>query len=91
MGLARSCFGPNMMYGGGSFMMILFWGILIIAGIYLFKSLKVEKKAENNNSGTINKNYKESEMGPEEIARKRYAKGEIDREEFNKIQNDLKK
>ncbi len=89
MGFASSCFGPNMKYGGGSFMMLLFWGILIIAGVYLFKTLKLEKKTESHNSNLRNSKDKESEMSPEEIARKRYAKGEIDREEFNRIKNDL--
>ena len=97
MGFVRGCLNPAFLYrGGGGLMMILFWGILIIAAVYLFKNLNKDKYSERgyvdrgkgNNKSEVTS---QSELSPEEIARRRYAKGEIDREEFNKIKNELKK
>lgn len=65
---------------GGSFMggifMILFW-VLVIAGIvYLVKYL-----SQNQN--------KKQDKTPLDILKERYAKGEIDKEEFEKRKKDL--
>lgn len=81
MGFVRGCFNPAFMFrGGGGFMMIFFWGLLIIAAFYLFKYINGHNERKT-----------ERELSPEEIARRRYAKGEIDKEEFERIKNDLKK
>lgn len=97
MGFVRGCINPAFLYrGGGGFMMILFWGILIIGAVYLFKNINRDKYSEREYADRGNGNNRngvtsQSELSPEEIARRRYAKGEIDREEFNKIKNELEK
>ncbi len=97
MGFVRGCLNPAFFYrGGGGFMIILFWGILIIAAVYFFKNINRDKYREKEyvdrgNDNNRNKVNFQSELSPEEIAKRRYAKGEIDRDEFNKIKNDLEK
>ena len=72
-------YGHGMMGGGFS---IIFW-ILIIGVVYFFFT---EYNKKNNQSSPEPKNDKES---AEEIARQRYAKGEISKEELNEILNTL--
>ncbi|MGM0437433.1 MAG: SHOCT domain-containing protein [Bacillota bacterium] len=96
MGFARACFNPGfMMFRGGGFMMFLFWGVLIIAAIYLFKNLNKDK-GYNEKNHYSDRRYEsdkrnEQDLTSEEIARRRYAKGEIDKEEFEKIKKDLRR
>jgi putative membrane protein len=78
--------GYNMMsnYGfmgmGGGFIggmfMLLFWILVIIGAIYFFKYL-----AQDQN--------KEQHKDPMEILKERYAKGEIDEDEFEQRKKDL--
>lgn len=68
----------HVFFWGGGFMWI-FW-ILIIAGIiFLFINLT---------KGTMNKSQGESDS-PIEILKKRYARGEIDEEEYQRRRNEL--
>ncbi|HKL74437.1 MAG TPA: SHOCT domain-containing protein [Halanaerobiales bacterium] len=96
MGFVRGCFNPAFMFrGGGGFMMIFFWGLLIVAAFYLFKYISgynnQKKGYENYRKSDSSYGRKtETELSPEEIARRRYAKGEIDKEEFERIKNDLR-
>jgi putative membrane protein len=62
-----------MFFGGIS--MILFWGVLVWVAIVAVRSL----------SGTPGRR----EEDPEEIARRRFAAGEISEEEFRRIQRAL--
>jgi len=65
--------------GFGSIWMILFWG-LVIAGIaYFIQTISGRSKMRG------------SEETPLDILKKRYAKGEISKEEFEKMKDDLTK
>lgn len=72
-------YGHGMIGGGFS---IIFW-ILIIGVVYFFFT---EYNKKNNQSSPEPKNGQES---AEEIARQRYAKGEISKEELDEILNTL--
>ena len=86
--------GFNRFWGGGGFMMI-FWVIILAAVIYFI----VQKSNENKNyNRDYNHNhYNEQQINDhrrdsaEETARQRYAKGEISKEEFEEILNNLRK
>ena len=67
-----------MIFGG--FWMILFWVAIIALIIWGIKKL-----TERGNSGTGGGGRKE----PLDIARERYARGEISQEEFQQIKKDL--
>lgn len=79
--------GPGMMggYGAGWGMgwfgmiaMLVFWVLVIVAMVYLIRWLAVSSKAggrEGRHWGT----YEDSAL---EILKKRYARGDIDKEEF---------
>ena len=65
------------MGGGGMIFMGLFWIMIIIVVIYLIKLL-------------TNKGKDSAQMeSAEDILKKRYAKGEISQEEYEKIKKDL--
>lgn len=63
---------------GGGFMggifMLLFWVLVIIGTVYLIKYLSQNQKQDKS---------------PLDILKERYAKGEIDKEEFEKRKKDL--
>ena len=67
------------MGGGGMIFMGLFWIVIIVGVIYLIKSL-----TDKRSSGATSES-------PEEILKKRYAKGEISTEEFEKVKKDIQK
>ena len=62
-----------MVFGG--IMMIVFWGAIIWLIVW-----GIRKATEGNRRG---------EKGPLDIARERYARGEITREQFEQIKRDL--
>ena len=66
-------------FGGGIFMMIIFWALVIAGGVALFRVLV----RGNSNGGTLPTN------SALEILKQRYAKGEISREEFERMTQDL--
>ncbi len=76
------------MYGmhgvGGGIMMILFWALFIIGIVYLVKNL-----TQNNNNSRDHYFNQQKEDSAIRIARERYAKGEITKEELNQILADL--
>jgi putative membrane protein len=59
--------------------MIIFWALIILGIVYLIK-LIVGRGGK-----------KQHEESPLDILKRRYAKGEITREEFEKMENDLKR
>ena len=75
-----SWWGSGMFFGGpfGMLMMFVFWG-LVIYGIFYLISRVARPSAE----------IVRKEETPLEILRKRYARGEIDAEEFARRKRDL--
>ncbi len=69
-------FGMGMM-GGGGFTLII-WIIIIVGIIYLM-----------SNRNTDN-NYSNKENKAEEVVRERYARGEINKEEYEELLKDLR-
>jgi len=63
--------------GFGSIFMILLWGLIILGVIYLIKNVAQNPK-------------KEKKEQPLDSLKKRYARGEITKDEFEKIKKDLK-
>ena len=73
--------GYNMMYGYGWIYMLL--GMLLIAGIVLLIVWLVRQSSAGS-AGSSNR--EETAM---DILKKRYAKGEIDKEEFEQMKRDI--
>jgi len=72
--------GPGMMWGGwsmGWIFMIIFWGLLIVGLIFLIRYLMGATKAGRGEESAI------------DILKKRYARGEINKEEFEQKKKDL--
>lgn len=76
-----------MMHGGdygwgmgfGWVWMILFWGLVIVGAAYLVKLITGSAKREGRHETAL------------DLLEKRYAKGEISKEEFDKMRDDLSK
>jgi len=72
--------GPGMMWGWwgvGWIFMIIFWGLLIVGLIFLIRHLIGAAKASKGEESAL------------EILKKRYARGEINKEEFEQKKRDL--
>ena len=79
-------FGNYGGYGGvmgwiGPIMMIVFWGALIVGIVFLVRFLT------RGGGGSGNPGGRESAL---DILKKRYAKGEMSREEFEAMRKDLR-
>ena len=70
---------------GGSYFTMIFWILLIIGVIYLLFNSSLVNNIKNNQ---INKRHRE-EKRPIEIAKKRYAAGEIEKEELEEIKRNI--
>ena len=65
-------------WGGGLLHMVVYWGIIILAIVLLVRWL----------GGAAGDRHDEGET-PLQILKKRYARGEIDKEEFERRKRDL--
>ncbi len=72
--------GWGMMGWFGPIMMLAFWAVIIIAVIFFIRWLVASSKGGN---------APRSEDSPLEILKKRYARGEINKEEFEEKRKDL--
>jgi len=70
-------YGWGMGFGFGWIAMIIFWALLILGIGYLVKMIVGGSKKEDKEKTAI------------DILKMRYAKGEISKEEFEKIKDDL--
>jgi putative membrane protein len=70
-------YGWGMGFGFGWFLMIFFWVLIILGVVYLIKVIAGGTKGEGKGETALN------------ILKKRYAKGEISKEEFDRIKDDL--
>jgi putative membrane protein len=70
-------FAPHMWFGGT--LMVLFWIAVIIAIVYIVRSFSRSSVGHPRPGETAL-----------DIAKKRYAKGEITKEEFDRLKEDLK-
>ena len=76
--------GIGMGFGGiGLILMFLFWGGLIFGGVWLVKTLFASN--QQNQSG----NSASTQSSPHEILDQRYARGEIDRDQYEIMKQDL--
>jgi putative membrane protein len=71
------CFGWGWMFFGWIFM-ILFWAAVVLLIIWLYKQITGTKDVAQDESAL-------------EILKKRYAKGEFDKKEFEERKKDLEK
>lgn len=71
--------GWSMMNPGMWLFMLLFWGLIIIGIVNLIRWL----------TGRDNHKSQTDPETPREILKKRYARGEIERDEYEKVKKDL--
>ncbi len=64
----------------GALMMVVFWGLIIALVVWVVRSLTDHRSSGREPS---------ERRDPLDIAKERYAKGEINKEEFDRIKKDL--
>ena len=69
--------GTGMMWGMGWIFMMIFWGFILVALIFLVRWLVGVTRTPKTEESAL------------EILKKRYARGEIDKEEFEQKKKDL--
>jgi putative membrane protein len=65
--------------GFGWLFMIIFWALVILGVVYIFKMIAERTRPAEKGETAL------------DILKKRYAKGEITKEEFERMKEDLKK
>ena len=71
--------GSMMGWFGGGIMMLVFWVLLIVFIVWIVREVSGRNSHSNSNSSS----------NALEILKERYAKGEIDRKEFEEKKKDL--
>lgn len=71
--------GGSMFFGGG--FMWIFWILLIVLVAYAVKA----------GIGSGSRDYNQEDESPQEILKKRYARGEINEQEYERRKNELEK
>ena len=66
----------------GLFFMLVFWGLLILAAVWVAKALFGNNRPHQRNDPS---------QSPREILDQRYARGEITREQYEVMRQDLEK
>jgi len=70
-------------FGGiGLLFMLVFWGLLILGVIWIVRALTSSQQTSGHNSNIPSKSARE-------ILDQRYARGEIDREQYEQMKKDL--
>jgi len=73
-----------MFFGGiGLLLMVLFFGVLIVGGVWFLKAA-FSNQPQNHAGSAFSR-----QASPREILDQRYARGEISREEYERIKSDL--
>ncbi len=80
----RGMYGPGL-FGMGGFFMWFIWICIVV--LFIVGLSYVVSRAFNSNS--VNERHKEYDDEAMRVLMKRYANGEIDREEFERIKKDL--
>jgi putative membrane protein len=83
--------GWNLGWGWMSFgglMMVLFWGGMIALAVFAVQALTRERSVAGPSSH-YDLRHREGEPTPLELLQTRYAKGEINRDEYVRIRQDL--
>lgn len=76
--------GIGMGLGGiGLILMLLFWGGLIFGGVWLVKTIFTSGQQTPSGMASL------EQTSPRDILDQRYARGEISKDEYDQIKNDL--
>jgi putative membrane protein len=76
--------GIGMGLGGiGLLFMLLFWGGLIFGGVWLVKTIFTSGQQTPSGMASM------EQTSPRDILDQRYARGEISKDEYDQIKNDL--
>ena len=76
-------------FRGGSIVMMILW-LVVIVGVIVFLVKQFGNNSTNNKQIRNYSSHSNQEETPLEIAKKRYAKGEIDKEELEEIKTELR-
>ena len=94
-GIFNGRYGHHHFGFGGGILMMIFWVVIIIGVIWLIKEVLTDKRDDRHyyqeQDHKYRRNSNPDNERPEEIARKRLAKGEITREEYEEIIETLRK
>ncbi len=81
--------GPGFGWGGmffGGLMMLLFWGGLIVLGFLAFRALTRSGGWHSRDTGSTVERGADNALA---ILKERYAKGEIDKEQYDRMRAEL--
>ncbi len=73
--------------GMGAVYMLIFWAIVILVAVWVLS--RIFPKVRDDAASGLTKQTGDSDQSAREILRRRYARGEITRAEYEQIQRDL--